>query len=210
MVRLDGAESQHGHWAENFMQVDRHFGTLADYQALSHALHAQGMHLVQDIVLNHTGDCFHYGNRWSASDSALGYTPHDLKRPVPRPRQSPFDRNDPRDPAQRALEVHHWTPDVSDYTDPLQELNAQMSGLDDLNIEHPLVRQVLQRSDGHWIRKVGVDAFRIDRLLRPARLLRRLLARRRRGRTRHRPRGTAHRAAAFPRLRRRLRYRQAR
>ena len=152
----------HGYWAENFMQVDRHLGSLADYQALSHALHSQGMHLVQDIVLNHTGDYFRYDGRWSASDPALGYTPHDLTRPVPRPSQSPFDRNDPRDPLQRALGIYHWTPDVSDYTDPQQELNFQMSGLDDLNTENPIVRRALRRSYGHWIRQVGVDAFRID------------------------------------------------
>ena len=152
----------HGYWAENFMQVDRHLGNLADYRALSHALHTQGMFLVQDIVLNHTGDYFHYDGRWSAANPALGYTAHSLTRPVPRPSQRPFDRNDPRDPAQRALAIYHWTPDVSDYTDPHQELNFQMSGLDDLNTENPLVRQALRRSYGHWIRKVGVDAFRID------------------------------------------------
>ena len=152
----------HGYWAENFMQVDRHLGSLADYQALSHALHSRGMYLVQDIVVNHTGNFFTYRDRWVAGEPARGYEPHDQTRPVPRPSQSPFDRNDPRDPAQREAGIYHWTPDVSNYNDKQQELNFQMSGLDDLNTENPLVRRALRQSYGHWIRAVGVDAFRVD------------------------------------------------
>jgi glycosidase len=152
----------HGYWAENFAQVDKHLGTLADYQALSHALHSRGMFLVQDIVVNHTGNYFTYRNRWRADDPAHGFEPHDLTSPVPRPSQSPFDRNDARDPAQRAQAIYHWTPDVVDYTDTQQERYFQMSGLDDLNTENATVRRALRQSYGHWIREVGVDAFRID------------------------------------------------
>jgi glycosidase len=155
----------HGYWAEHFMQVDRHLGTLADYQALSRALHQRGMVLVQDIVVNHTGNFFSYRDRWSASDpdrAWRGYEPHDQTPPVPRPRQAPFDRNDPRDPAQRAEGIYHWTPDVQDYQDPVQEQTFQMSGLDDLNTDNAAVRRALRQSYGYWIREVGVDAFRVD------------------------------------------------
>ncbi len=155
----------HGYWAENFMQVDRHLGTLADYQALSRALHQRGMVLVQDMVVNHTGNFFTYRDRWNPSDpdrAWRGYEPHDQTRPVPRPSQSPFDRNDPRDPVQRAEGIYHWTPDVADYQDPVQEQNFQMSGLDDLNTENSAVRRALRQSYGHWIREAGVDAFRVD------------------------------------------------
>ena len=157
-----GYAGYHGYWAENFKQVDRHLGTLDDYRALSHALHSRGMHLVQDIVVNHTGNFFSYGQGWRAGEPALGFEAHALTPPVARPSQSPFDRNDPRDPAQRRLGIYHWTPDVSDYTDKHQELNFQMSGLDDLNTENPLVRRALRDSFGYWIREVGVDAFRVD------------------------------------------------
>jgi glycosidase len=152
----------HGYWAENFMRVDRHLGTLADYQRLSHALHSAGMYLVQDIVVNHTGNYFSYRDRWVAGDPAHGWEAHDASPPVPRPTQPPFDRNDPRDPAQRRAGIYHWTPDVSDYSDRQQVLNFQMSGLDDLNTENPVVRRALRRSYGYWIREVGVDAFRVD------------------------------------------------
>jgi glycosidase len=155
----------HGYWAEHFMKVDRHLGTLADYQALSSALHRRGLVLVQDIVVNHTGDYFTYRDRWNTADpdrAWRGYEPHDRTPPVPRPSQAPFDRNDPRDPAQRAAGIYHWTPDVTDYANPEQEHTFQMSGLDDLNTDNPVVRQALRRSYGYWIREVGVDAFRVD------------------------------------------------
>ncbi len=152
----------HGYWAENFIKLDPHLGALDDYRQLSHGLHARGMYLVQDIVLNHTGNYFTYRDRWRADDPAAGYEPHDRSPPVPRPSQSPFDRNDPRDPAQRRQDIYHWTPDVTDYTSRQQELNFQMSGLDDLNTENPVVRRALRQSYGYWVREVGVDAFRVD------------------------------------------------
>ena len=152
----------HGYWAEHFKRVDRHFGTLADYRGLSDALHRRGMYLVQDVVVNHTGNFFTYRNRWQAGDPARGYEPHDRTAPVPRPSQPPFHLNDPRDPKQRRAGIYHWTPDVADYNDPVQELNFQMAGLDDLNTENPVVRRALRDSFGFWVREVGVDALRID------------------------------------------------
>ena len=152
----------HGYWAEHFMRVDRHLGTLGDYKRLSHELHSRGMHLVQDIVVNHTGNFFRYGPDWDRRDPAAGYTANLASRPVPRPTQAPFNLNDPRDPAQRRASIYHWTPDISDYKDKHQELNFQMSGLDDLNTENPAVRRALRQSYGFWVREVGVDAFRVD------------------------------------------------
>jgi len=152
----------HGYWAQNFMQVDAHLGSLADYQRLSHGLHRRGMYLVQDIVVNHTGNYFSYGERWQRGQPAEGWEGHTGSPPVSRPTQKPFDQNDPRDPRQRKAAIYHWTPDVKDYNDKEQELDFQMSMLDDLNTENPVVRRALRQSYGHWLRKVGVDAFRVD------------------------------------------------
>ena len=152
----------HGYWTEHFKRVDRHLGTLGDYRRLSDALHRRGMYLVQDVVVNHTGNFFTYRDRWKAGDPAHGYEPHDRTPPVPRPSQPPFHLNDPRDPKQRQAGIYHWTPDIVDYTDPVQEANYQMAGLDDLNTENPVVRRALRDSFGFWVREVGVDALRVD------------------------------------------------
>ncbi len=161
----DGAySSYHGYWAQHFRQVDPHLGTLADYQRLSDALHRQGLYLVQDIVVNHTGNYFGYG-AWRADDPERawrGFEAYTRTPPVARPTQPPFDQNDPRDPAQRAAGIYHWTPMVADYKDPVQEATFQMGGLDDLATGNPVVRRALRDSYGFWVREVGVDAFRVD------------------------------------------------
>ncbi len=151
----------HGYWAEHFKRVDPHLGSLADLQRLSRALHGRGMYLVQDIVVNHTGDFFRYDGGWDARDPARFYAPQPGSVPA-RPSQWPFSLNDPRDPAQRRAGIYHWTPDIADYTDPRQEADFQMSGLDDLNTGNPVVRRALRDSHGWWIRAAGVDAFRVD------------------------------------------------
>jgi glycosidase len=152
----------HGYWAENLMAVDKHFGSLQDYQNLSKALHAQDMYLIQDIVVNHMGNYFSYPKDWNPLDPAQGYQTEAATRQGSKPSQWPFNLNDARDPAQRQTGIYHWTPNIVDYTDPDQEHNYQMAGLDDLNTENLLVREALRKSYGHWIREAGVDGFRVD------------------------------------------------
>jgi glycosidase len=152
----------HGYWAEDFSVIDAHFGTLDDYRALSHALHTAGMYLVQDIVTNHTADFFDYGDDWREGDPAHGFRRIADSRGRLAPSQSPFSMNDATDPAQRAAGIYHWTPDIRDYADPVQERTFQLSGLDDLATDNPVVRRALRKAYGDWIREVGVDAFRID------------------------------------------------
>lgn len=152
----------HGYWAERFDAVDPHYGTLADYRALARALHAHGMYLVQDVVVNHTADFFHCTHAGDAADAAARCRRHPDARGRRAPAQPPFDRNDPQDPRHRAADLYHWTPDIRDFTDPAQVLTWQLAGLDDLNTEHPVVRRALRKTYGDWIRRVGVDAFRVD------------------------------------------------
>lgn len=151
----------HGYWASDFKRLDAHVGTVKEYQQLSDALHRKGMYLVQDIVLNHTGDFFRYQN-WNPQAPAQGFELIPKSVPMTAPTQAPFNLNDPRNPVHREAGIYHWTPDVTNYNDRQQELNFQMSGLDDLNSDNPLVRSALRDSYGHWIRTVGVDAFRLD------------------------------------------------
>ncbi len=152
----------HGYWASNFMQVDQHMGSLGDYQELSSALHKAGMYLIQDIVVNHTGDFFYYNDGWDPNDPAKYWARNTGSVPVLAPTQSPFNMDDPTDPAQRNAAIYHWTPDISDFDDEHQLLNYQLYGLDDLNTESPVVRHALRSSYGYWILTIGVDAYRID------------------------------------------------
>ncbi len=152
----------HGYWAEDFKRVDAHFGTLQDYRQLSSALHDAGMYLIQDVVVNHTGDYFSYPDQWDPSTPAQGFqrVPDSTGRVAPT--QPPFDLNDATNPAHLQAGIYHWTPAITDYNDQRQLLDFQLADLDDLNTDNPLVRRTLRESYGHWIREVGVDAFRVD------------------------------------------------
>jgi glycosidase len=151
----------HGYWAQDFSRVDPHFGTLADYQGLSRALHGRGMYLVQDVVVNHVANYTGYSGGWDARDPAAHFVVHPAQGPR-APTQYPFSLNDARDPAQRQAAIYHWTPDIRDFAQRTQELDWQLAGLDDLNTENPVVRAALRESYARWIREVGVDAFRVD------------------------------------------------
>ena len=57
-----GSESAgyHGYWITDFTRVDPHFGTNEDFRALTEGVHARGMKLYLDIVVNHTADVIAY------------------------------------------------------------------------------------------------------------------------------------------------------
>ncbi|HRQ65995.1 MAG TPA: alpha-amylase family glycosyl hydrolase [Xanthomonadaceae bacterium] len=152
----------HGYWAEHFMKVDAHYGTLDDYRTLSDALHRAGMYLIQDVVVNHTGNFFTYRDGWDPDDPTRHFRLNRDSRPVAAPTQWPFSLNDVRVPAHREAGIYHWTPVIADFTDREQELSYQLADLDDLATGNPVVRRALRESFGHWIREVGVDGFRVD------------------------------------------------
>src|SRR6185436_8674596 len=130
----------HGYWAEDFMSVDKHVGTLEEYRLLAERLHARGMYLIQDVVLNHTANYFRYDGAWDAADPTRNFVlvPDSAGRTAPT--QWPFKLNDVRDPAQRKAAIYHWTPTIGDVNRRDEELTFQLGQLDDLNTENPVVR----------------------------------------------------------------------
>ncbi|MCB1552719.1 MAG: hypothetical protein KDJ14_02830 [Xanthomonadales bacterium] len=151
----------HGYWASDFKSVDAHFGSLDDYRALSSSLHGRGMLLIQDVVVNHVADYFHYSS-WRADAPADGFHLQPDGGGHSAPAQPPFSHNDARHKHQRLEAIYHWTPHIANLQDREQELNFQLADLDDLNTENPTVRRALRDAYGYWIREVGVDGFRVD------------------------------------------------
>ncbi len=152
----------HGYWASDFKAVDAHFGTLAGYKRLADAMHGRGLRLVQDIVVNHTGDYFGWPADFDPARPEQGFELRRQPDGTTAPAQPPFDRNDVRRREHRTASIYHWTPQIRDFADRRQELDWQLADLDDLDTENAAVRAALRDSYGHWIREVGVDAFRVD------------------------------------------------
>jgi glycosidase len=152
----------HGYWARDFKAVDEHYGTLETFKKLSDGLHRRGMYLIQDVVVNHTGNFFYYDGEYDPENPLKNFKLNEGTVPSAAPTQHPFNLNDANNPEHFEAAIFNWTPEILDFTDPHQEVKYQTAGLDDLNTANPVVRDVLKDSFGYWIRETGVDAFRVD------------------------------------------------
>ncbi|MBM7556555.1 alpha-amylase family glycosyl hydrolase [Halanaerobacter jeridensis] len=53
-------ETYHGYGAQNFLEIDSHFGSKEELKELVDAAHERGIYVILDVVLNHTGNVFQY------------------------------------------------------------------------------------------------------------------------------------------------------
>jgi glycosidase len=181
----------HGYWITDFTRVDPHFGSNDEFAALVSAVHARGMKLYMDIVVNHTADVIQYregraeGYRYRAKadypftrKGGVAGAPintafagdHDASPANWARLTDPAFAYTPYVPAgEEHVKQPDWLNDPHWYhnrgnTD-WQGESAQygdFSGLDDLATENPRVVQGFIDIYGQWIDRFGVDGFRID------------------------------------------------
>ncbi|MBS0254038.1 MAG: alpha-amylase [Proteobacteria bacterium] len=181
----------HGYWITDFTQVDPHFGSNADFQALVDAVHARGMKLYMDIVVNHTADVIQYREcvgRPCPYRSRADY-PYQRRGGVAGAPINPGFAGDGLGSAENFArltnpafaytpfvppgEAHAKTPDW--LNDPIYYHNrgettyegesatmGDFSGLDDVMTENPRVIAGFIDIYGGWIDRYGIDGFRID------------------------------------------------
>ena len=132
----------HGYAATDLYAVDPHFGTLADYQHLSEALHARGMKLVIDLVPNHIG----VKHPWVLDPPTPGWL-HGTLQHHSAVKTDFYALVDPHAPPQA------WR-DVTDgwFTDDMPDLNQ----------ENPLVSRYLIQNALWWVETANIDGIRFD------------------------------------------------
>jgi glycosidase len=61
----------HGYGIQNFLEIDPHFGSKEDLRELVQVAHANGLYVILDIILNHSGNVFSYAptNRYTLNGS---------------------------------------------------------------------------------------------------------------------------------------------
>lgn len=181
-----GSAGYHGYWINDFLNVDPHLGTNADYRTFVSQAHARGLRVYLDIVVNHTGDVItNAENKFSYIDTktfptrdASGH-PFDeravayngLNDPATFPAldaKTSFARPPVLPPGKEHLKNPEWLNDVTLYHNRGNSTFAGESatrgdfgGLDDLFTEHPRVVRGFIDIFGHWLEQ-GVDGFRID------------------------------------------------
>lgn len=134
----------HGYWASDFQKTDPRWGSRRDYRRLARDLNRNGIALIQDVVVNHTGDYFEVD-----SQGLLRHHNQD------RPQQRLLRRS-------QSPSVYHRLPTIDDFRDSLQRLQGQMSGLDDLSTENPRLRRSLRRIYRRWVRWGQLRGMRMD------------------------------------------------
>jgi glycosidase len=67
-----GVGGYHGYWAQDFTEVNPHFGDMPKLRELVAAAHARNMKVILDIVTNHVGQLFYYDiNRNGEADEQV-------------------------------------------------------------------------------------------------------------------------------------------
>jgi len=181
----------HGYWITDFTAVDPHFGTEADMHALMAAVHARGMKLYLDIIVNHTADVIRY-RECPANDCAYrsvadypytrrgglegapineGFAGDEVQTTANFARLTrPDYAYTPYVPAgDEHLKVPDWLNDPLYYHnrgDSTFRGESSTKGdfvqLDDVMTENPRVVQGFIDVFGGWIDRFGIDGFRID------------------------------------------------
>ncbi|OZA55105.1 MAG: alpha-amylase, partial [Sphingomonadales bacterium 39-62-4] len=187
---LPGQESAgyHGYWVTDFTRVDPHFGTNAEFKALVDAAHARGLKVYMDIIANHTADVIQYkSGQYTYRDRANW--PYSRKGGLKGPAINPGFAGDEdsseanfaklTDPgaayepfvpeAERNAKTPAWLNDPLFYHNrgdtTFRGENSRFgdfAGLDDLFTEHPRVRSGMIEIYADWIKRFGIDGYRID------------------------------------------------
>ena len=182
-----GSAGYHGYWILDFLHVDPHLGTDADFKEFVAQAHARGLKVYLDIIVNHTADVIKYeGGR-------TDYIPRNLA-PYRDAQGRPFDvgavayngvNSAECFPALSAAKSFAYVPVVPAeetiaknpawLNNPIyyhnrgnstfageSSLDGDFVGLDDVMTENPVVVQGFIDIYKQWIDRFGADGFRID------------------------------------------------
>ncbi|MFI2565306.1 alpha-glucosidase [Paenarthrobacter sp. NPDC018779] len=142
-------QDDNGYDISDYYAVDPTFGTLEDLDELIAALHARGMKLVMDLVVNHTSD----EHKWFTESRSSRQSP----------KRDWYIWRDPRDGA----EPNNWGSFFSGSAWELDETTGQYflhlfsKKQPDLNWDNPEVRAAVYQMMNWWLDR-GIDGFRMD------------------------------------------------
>jgi len=149
-------QDDNGYDISDYDDVDPLFGTLADLDEVIAALHARGIRLVMDLVVNHTSD----EHAWFAASRSSRTDPQRdwyWWRPA-RPGSTPGTPGAEPTNWRSAFSGPAWTFDEATGEYYLHLFSRRQP---DLNWENPQVRAAVFAMMRRWLDR-GVDGFRMD------------------------------------------------
>ncbi|MBO9632048.1 MAG: alpha-glucosidase [Chitinophagaceae bacterium] len=139
-----------GYDISNYESIQPEFGSITDFNALLAGLHARGIRLLMDLVVNHTSDehPWFVESRKSRDNPFRDYYHWwPAEKGIPPERFSFFDPN-----------ADAWRYDVTTDSYYLHYFSAKQP---DLNWENPKLRQQIYQMMRFWL-DMGIDGFRLD------------------------------------------------
>lgn len=153
----------HGYYINDFLTIDPHFGTGADFRAFVEAAHARGLKVYLDIVINHTGDIIK--NRECADRYCDYRSTGDY--PAPGAGESAYTPFVPR--GLEKAKNPDWLNDLGNYHNRGEStyegessIYGDFAGLDGVKTENPEVIKGFIDIYSYWIDEYKIDGYRID------------------------------------------------
>ncbi len=148
--------SYHGYAIQNFLEVDKRFGTKQDLEELVSAAHALGLRVYLDIVLHHSADTWYYPNdqNYYYYEGAVfpfgGWRDENL--PLPKELRNP--------------ELYWKKGQIRNYDAFPETREGDFENLksfrNDNSPEALYVLETLINIHCYWIRETDIDGFRLD------------------------------------------------
>ncbi len=144
LMPIAQSPSYHGYDVTNYYEVNRDYGTTADFKALVAEAHRRGISILVDMVLNHSSS----EHPWFQSALSVPGSPYrDWYRWSASARRVPGWGG----------EVWHRSPVRDEYY-----YGLFWSGMPDLNLGNPAVQEETRKIARYWIQEMGADGFRFD------------------------------------------------
>ncbi|MEO8192401.1 MAG: alpha-amylase family glycosyl hydrolase [Gemmatimonadales bacterium] len=144
LMPIAQSPSYHGYDVTNYYEVNRDYGTNADFRRFMTEAHRRGIRVLVDLVLNHSSSEHPYFQS-ALMDSASPYRNWYLWSPVQRKAKG-WD-----------APVWHRNPYREEYY-----YGLFWSGMPDLNLANPQVKAEAEKISRFWLKDMGVDGFRLD------------------------------------------------
>jgi alpha-amylase len=144
LMPVSPSPSYHGYDVTNYYDINRDYGTKEDFKRLIAEAHRRGIHILYDMVLNHSSN-YH-----------------------------PYFRSALLDPNSRYRDWYIWSPTekkMPGWQAPTWHRAGNRnefyyglfwSGMPDHNLANPEVKAEMQNVARFWLQEMGVDGFRLD------------------------------------------------
>lgn len=177
----------HGYWILDFTTIDPHLGTEAEFRNFVDQAHARGLRVFLDIVVNHTADVIHFKEgsthyrdiasapyrdaqgrvfdahtvAWNGLGDPSRFPKLDTARSFAYTPVVPREEAQAKAPAWLNDPIYYHNRGNSLFREE-NSLHGDFVGLDDVFTENPAVARGFTDVYESWIRRFGVDGFRID------------------------------------------------